>query len=56
MTKSVTDNSNSSGASSIVQPPTFFTPSQIKPNLFESRTELFFFYPGMMCLIVTCVL
>ena len=28
MTKSVTDNSNSSGVSSIVQPPTFFTPSK----------------------------
>ena len=41
MTKYVTDNSNSSGVSSIVQPPTFFTPSQIKPKLFESRQNFF---------------
>ena len=43
--KYVTDNSDSSSVSSIVQPPTFFTPSQIKPNLFESRKNFFFFLP-----------
>ena len=42
-----------------LQPPTKFTPAQIKPQSFESGQNfffLFFFYPGWTRLLFTCVL